>query len=749
MKRILSIIIICFAFVNTYAQTFQGNIYYKKQNGTTEPLPFAQVYYLEKSKLLEADADGTFKLKITEKSTLVATYVGYTRDTVVAMPGMTQADFYLSGENEVAESVITARQPGNTLSKLSSVRTEVITAAGLCKMACCNLAESFENSASVTVGYSDAITGARQIKLLGLSGTYTQMLDENRPVMRGLASPFGLSYIPGQWLESIQIAKGPSSVINGLEAVTGQINMEHRKPTAENPLFVNLYVGNDTKLEANVASSLQLNEKWSTVILGHVSSELATFDHNEDGFRDEPKTIQFNLANRWLYYAPSGVQVRFGIRALSDDRVGGQMNFTKTTDRFTSGLWGSRIQNKGMNGYVKVGVPLNADNSQNVALVADYTYHRFDSFFGLKDYNGKQNSVFLNLLYQNDINDAHKIEFGITGQHDNFDELMGEHFPALSIIGSSDDYKYTIDPSRIENSIGAFGEYTYRLGDKLTFVGGARLDYNNLQGWLFAPRANVKYSMLDNKVILRASGGRGFRSSNIFVDNLGMFSTGRTVKVDDNLDLGEDAWTYGGNITVYMPFGYENNTYLSFDFFRNEFVSQIIVDQERDARYVWLYNLDGKSYTNTYQIDFSVDPVERFNIVATFRYTDAKVTLSGHGLVERPLTSRYKAVLNMQYSTNMSKWIFDFTAQLNGPMKLPNFMDMEYSPVYPVLFAQVTRKFRSVDVYIGGENLTNYRQHDAIIAADRPFSTDFNASAIWGPLMGIKVYAGMRLTLWK
>ena len=188
---------------------------------------------------------------------------------------------------------------------------------------------------------------------------------------------------------------------------------------------------------------------------------------------------------------------------------------------------------------------------------------------------------------------------------------------------------------------------------------------------------------------------------------------------------------------------------MSFDFFRNEFVSQIIVDQERDARYVWLYNLDGKSYTNTYQIDFSVDPVERFNIVATFRYTDAKVTLSGQGLVERPLTSRYKAVLNMQYSTNMSKWIFDFTAQLNGPMKLPNFMDMEYSPVYPVLFAQVTRKFRSVDVYIGGENLTNYRQHDAIIAADRPFSTDFNASAIWGPLMGIKVYAGMRLTLWK
>lgn len=750
MKRIITIIILGFVFVNASAQILKGSIFYKKQNGSTEPLPFAQIYYLEKSKLLEADADGHFELNITERSTLVATYVGYTRDTVIAMPGTTTANFYLSGENEVAESVITARQPGNTLSKLSSVRTEVITAAGLCKMACCNLAESFENSASVTVGYSDAITGARQIKLLGLSGTYTQMLDENRPVMRGLASPFGLSYIPGQWLESIQIAKGPSSVINGLEAITGQINMEHRKPTAENPLFVNLFASNDTKLEANVASSLQINEKWSTVILGHVSSELKSFDHNGDGFRDEPKTMQFNLANRWLYYAPNGTQVRFGFRALSDDRLGGQMEYTNRTDRFNSGLWGSSIQNKGLNGYLKVGVPLNAENSQNVALVADYTYHQFDSYFGMKDYNGKQNSIFINLLYQNDINESHKIEFGLTGQHDKFAEFMGEHYPALSIVASAEDYKYSFDDKgRIENSLGGFGEYTYRVGEKLTLVAGARLDYNDLQGWLFAPRVNLKYAMLDNKIILRGSGGRGFRTANIFVDNLGMFSTGRTIKIDDNLNLGEDAWTYGGNLTIYMPFGYEDNTYLSFDYFRNDFVSQIIVDQERDSKYVWLYNLDGKSYTNTYQVDFSVDPFERFNIVATFRYTDAKVTLAGQGLVERPLTSRYKAVLNMQYSTNMSKWVFDFTAQLNGPMRLPNFMDMDYSPVYPMLFAQVTRKFKGIDIYLGGENLTNYRQKDAIISAEHPFSSQFNASAIWGPLMGIKVYAGMRLTLWK
>ncbi|MCK9625130.1 MAG: TonB-dependent receptor [Bacteroidales bacterium] len=736
MKKILISIIFCFAIIPLFSQNLKGTIYYKKQNGTTEVLPFAQVYYIEEAKLIEADENGSFLIQLKKEATLVATYVGYSKDTVVAKPGMEEIKFYLTGSNEVEQSVVIGRQQGNSLSKLSSIRTEVISAAGICKMACCNLAESFENSASVTVGYSDAITGARQIKLLGLSGIYTQMLDENRPVMRGLASPFGLSYIPGQWLESIQIAKGPSSVVNGLEAITGQINMEHRKPTAEIPLFINLFASNETKAEANVASSLQLNEKWSTVLLGHFSSQLSSYilDHNGDGFRDDPQTTQFNFSNRWLYYGSSGTQVRFGVRALSDDRLGGETSFTKNMEKNTANPWGSNIKNKGINGYLKIGVPLNSENSKNIALITDYTYHNIDSYFGLKDYYGTQSSVFFNLLFQNEVNENHKYTLGYSGQFDNFNEYL---------IDREDN----IESLRRERSMGAFGEYTYQNGEKITIVGGLRLDYNFKYGWLFAPRANIKYSFTE-KMIMRFSAGRGFRAANVFVDNLGMMSTGRHIKIEQNLDI-EDAWTVGGNFTVYLPFGYEDKSYISFDYFRNDFNKQVIVDQERDLKYVWIYNLDGKSYTNTYQMDFSVDPIERFNIIATFRYTNAMVTLANQGLVERPMTSKYKAVLNMQYATAMSKWTFDFTAQLNGPMKLPYFMEDEYSPVYPMLFTQVTRKFKGLDVYVGGENLTNYRQKNAILSADNPYSDDFNASIIWGPLMGIKIYAGLRFTLWK
>jgi hypothetical protein len=766
MKKIL---ILSFLFLSAFpvlGQTFHGYVYYQKPNGSTEPLPFAQVYHMEREKLIETDENGEFTLKLNARATLIATYVGYTRDTVVVEPGTTEAKFYLSGENDLSESKVTAQQ--STMPKLKSVKTEVITAAGLCKMACCALAESFENSASVTVGYSDAVTGARQIKLLGLSGTYTQMLDENRPVMRGIASPFGMSFVPGQWLESIQIAKGPSSVINGLEAITGQINMEHRKPTDETPLFVQLYGSSDAMFEANVASAIQFNEKWSMINMAHVGGTAYKMDHNQDGFRDEPQDLQLNFTSRWLYYAPSGMQIRFGGRFLYDDRLGGQMDATKDNAyNLQNKIWGSRIQNRGADGYVKIGVPLNEENSANIALVTDFNHHEFDSFFGMRDYNARQNSAFANLIYQNAINEYHRIEFGATWQFDDIRQGYGINYQGMYGVLSPTGKDPWFDYSRKEHAISAFGEYNLTVDEVFTFVGGVNLQYSTLHGLLFAPRANVRWSPAD-WLTLRALGGRGYRTANIFTDNLGIFSTGRSFLISDKLDLLEDAWTWGGNVTFYLPFGAEDtDTYLSFDYFHNDFNKQVIVDPEMINNTICIYNLNGKSFTNTYQVDFSVNPLERFNITATFRYTDAKVTLSNPGLVERPMTSRFKGVLNMQYATAMNKWTFDFTAQINGPMRLYNYAaaiwGMETSPVYPMFYAQVTRKFKGFDVYVGCENILGYRQHHAIIGADNPFGIGdttgyanpnilpqtFDASCVWGPLMGRKIYIGLRYTLWK
>lgn len=677
-------------------------------------------------------------------------------------------------------AVFVSRQAGNYLSKGKEIRTEVISAAGLCKMACCNLAESFENSASVTVGYSDAVTGARQIRLLGLSGVYTQMLDETRPVMRGLSAPFGLSYVPGQWLESIQIAKGSSSVINGVECMTGQINMEHRKPTDEKPLFLNAAVMSDTKMDFNIASSLQMGYKWSTVILGHVSGNIASHDMNHDGFLDDPKMLQFNLSNRWLYQADNGVQVRFGVRALQDKRIGGQVLtdgngkkvlYDKDTFSMTpadkTDPWGSDILNRSINGYLKVGVPLNESNSQNIAFIADYSYQDMDSYFGATKYLAGQHSAFGNLLYQNEINESHKFTVGLNGTFDRYDEDFRR------IVAAAPE-QAKAGFTNLANA-GLFGEYTFHAGDKFSAIAGLRGDWFVHDGFKVSPRVTLKYMPID-EIVIRANGGRGLRYSTPLVDNIGVFSTGKEFTGDYDRHILEDAWTFGGNITYYMPFGASSNTYLSFDYFRTQFAQQMVVDYERDPAKIDFYALDGKrSFTDNFQLDFSVDPVERFNITATFRYTNAKIEFAGRGVpVEKPMTSRFKGVLNLQYATNLNKWIFDFTASVNGSCRVYDFMWKDSkgnvlvdgkgkplykngrTPVYPLLYAQVTRRFKGWDVYIGAENLTNFRQKDVVLGSLKdadgfvdPRQASFDASCIWGPLMGIKAHIGFRFTLWK
>ncbi len=617
-------------------------------------------------------------------------------------------------------------------------------------MACCNLAESFENSASVTVGYSDAVTGARQIRLLGQSGIYVQMLDENRPVMRGLASPWGLNYVPSQWLESIQIAKGVTSVINGVESMTGQINMEHRKPTDEIPLYIQASLMNDSKADVNVASSLQLDEmgKWSTAILAHADANFMNMDHNGDGFVDDPRGAMFSLANRWLYYAPSGLQVRFGLSYVNDDKHGGQLMKDVRP-------WTADIYNKDLNGYVKVGVPLNEDNSRNIALVTDLNYVNLNSSYGFNGYLGQQNSMFVNLLYQDQQLEAHHLTLGLSNMLDIYKEQCTldtfSHDSAFGMLPRSESL------SSFLNDLGAFAEYTFHAEDKFSAIVSLRGDWYTGQGVHMSPRLTLKW-MPAEQLVFRANGGRGLRYSTPLIDNIGVMSSLKNVRGDFMAHPLEDAWTFGGNATWYLPFDESKKTYISLDYFGTRFSEQMLVDYTASDIYFYtLSSIDGgRSRTDNLQLDFASEPFRGFTVSLTGRYTDARQTLKNQDSDIKPMTSRYKAVLNLQYATNLNKWIFDFTASLNGPCRVWDFMRGldplyadGYSPMYPLLYAQVTKRFKGFDIYLGGENLTNFTQHNPIIGWEDPWRVGFDASCIWGPLMGTRVYAGIRITIWK
>lgn len=681
----------------------------------------------------------------------------------------------------------------NSISRGKTLRTELISASGLQKMACCNLAESFENSASVTVGYSDAVTGARQIRLLGLSGTYTQMLDENRPVMRGITAPYGLSYVPGPWLESIQIAKGSPSVINGLESMTGQINLEHKKPTEEKPLFIQASMMSDTKADFNATSAWQLSPTVYTILLGHVSGNFKTYDMNDDGFRDDPKMLQFNVANRWLYYTPE-LQVRWGVKAVRDHRQGGMDGYDKSgmeprwaSDEFileptegnsfakylSESPWGTDITNSLLNAYLKVGKPLREDGSSSIAAIADWSWQKSDSWFGASSYLASQQSGFINLLYRNMLNESHDFTVGLSGTFDHIDEAVAKLDYGL---WSGENWNGQRPYSGIADHFfgGAYGEYTFHAGDIFTSIVGVSADWYKGSGFKLAPRVTLKYSPTE-WFVARANGGRGLRYADPVADNIGVMSTHSRLQGNCMERLLEDSWTFGGNLTFYMPLGVDpSKTYVGFDYFRTQFARQLMVDYEvpgtdvNGGRDIWFFDSDGRRlYSDNWQVDFNVEPFDRFTVALTGRYTNARQENYGGELVEKPMLSCFKGVLNLQYKTNLSRWIFDFTASVNGSARVYDFMkdlkddggELLYpdgrTPVYPLLYAQITRRFRGFDIYAGVENITNFTQMHVLVG-DRnaagewtPWTPGFDASCVWGPIMGRRINLGVRLTLWR
>ena len=758
------------------AQDLRGVV----RDAENQPLVGASVYWAGTTIGASTDAQGAFLLhRVKGYDKLVASYLGFVNDTLDVKNGVDKVAFALRSEGVALEGVVVeGNLSGNFVKRDGIVKGEMISFAGLCKMACCNLAESFENSASVTVGYSDAISGARQIKMLGLAGTYTQILDENRPIMRGLSAPYGLSYTPGMWLNSIQVSKGVASVTAGHEAITGQINLEHRKPTDSERLFVNLYLDDELRPEANVSTAFPVSrdKKLSSVILLHGSgdTDVRKMDHNHDGFRDLPRSAQFNVANKWLYAADNGTQVRWGWKFVQESRLGGMLDYRNTDamreamfrdwDWQTEGtrmpLYGSHIRNRNANGYFKVGMPVGPsvydeaeqdEMRSNLAFVADFDHFDEEAYFGLNDYSGNQNSLALNLMYNHYFTYRSSLNVGVQAHLDYYRETLGNDTPWL---GSDRAYDF----GREEEEVGAYAEYTYAVRDKFSVVAGLRGDYNAFYDRFFlTPRGHVKWNVTPSTT-LRASAGLGYRSTNVITDNIGMLATGRELVIPalGDLDRLEKALTLGGSLT--QTFGLVNpgDATLSFDYFRTQFCNSVVVDQEYDAQTIRVYDSDGRSFTDTYQIDFSWTPVERLDIFATFRYTDSRMTIDRPdgttARVERPLVSEYKTLLNIQYATKFRRWVFDATAQLNGPARIPtqtgDLDDSYYSPRYPMFFAQVSRKVGKFDIYAGCENIADYRQKDPILNAQDPYDYKFNSMNVWGPLMGRKFYVGLRFNLY-
>jgi outer membrane receptor for ferrienterochelin and colicins len=750
MKNVLYIIFLL-PFLMSSQDKINGMIMEANEKQQRIGLAGANVYWLDSSVGVVTDIDGNFALDYKKEYTkLIISYVGFKTDTLTITRPKIMINHWLLPTSELDEVTVTSRKQATRKSYLQATNTFTVSSDELLKAACCNLSESFETNPSIDVNFADAVTGTRQIKMLGLTSPYILIATENIPSIRGASQAFGLSFIPGTWVESIQITKGAGSVVNGYESIAGQINAELVKPSTDDKLFINLYGASSDRMELNTHINTKVSDRWHTGLYLHGNTHNSEHDVNHDGFLDMPKYNQINVMNRWQYTnAEKGFVSFINFKFLNDEKQTGELDFNPDTDKLTTNAWGSEINTKRYEisaklGYVNPEIPW-----QSIGTQVAFSSHKQESYFGLNAYDILHNSLYSNAIYNSIISDSrHKIKTGISYTYDHFDEFANA--PNLD-----SDYE------RTETSVGAFFEYNYDNLDKLNLTAGIRIDTHNLLGTFVTPRLHMRYTPW-GKSALRASFGRGKRSANIFAENQAMFATSRSINITNSsgkvygLDP-EIAWNYGVSfLQGFNIFGRKAD--ITLDYYKTDFKNQVVIDYENPQE-VNFYNLEGASYANSFQTELSYNVFEHFNLRLAHKYYEVK-TQYNSGKLEKPLVPTHRLFANASYETHVHRvgqgqWKFDATFNWLGSQRFSSttanpapYQLPERTPTISTLNAQITHVFsEKFEVYLGGENITNVRQNNPILAADDPFGSNFDTTFVYGPIFGSMYYTGIRFKI--
>jgi outer membrane receptor for ferrienterochelin and colicin len=730
LKKTIIFIILTLPIFSFAQQKISGRV--MEIVGTKEvSIPGASVYLIESQQGIFTDSAGFFTLETSQKLpiNIAISFPGYYSDTIL-VNSFSPVKTYLKKSVELKEVEVAAKKEAISISTINPLNSEKITQRELLKAACCNISEAFETNPSVTVDYKDAVTGIKEIQLLGLGGIYAQMLSENIPEMRGLAGIYGLTYIPGPWIESIQLTKGAGSVLNGYESTTGQINVEYKKPNSdETPRFyLNLFGEESGGAEANLFYKRRINNQWSSILMLHGRSMQNEMDRNDDNFMDSPKNKNFNIYSRWQYHSNKKLEGQVSLKFLTDDVKGGQVNEIPVANRYSTNVKTYRAEVNGKLGFVFPEKP-----AKSIGNIFQFTLHDMKSNFGPKVYDGREGSFYYQGIYQNVLsNNNQEYKLGVSYRYDRLEQ----NFPGLPKVME-------------ENIPGVFLEYTYKYFEKLTVVAGVREDLQENNKLVFTPRLHAKYNFTEN-LIFRMSGGRSYRKPFLMADNLSVLASSRQIVFKEDI-LAERAWNYGTNLTLRGKLGHREYS-LSADAYRTEFSDQLVVDAYSDSSKISFYNLNGSSYSNSFQITLNAEIIERLDLRLGYKMEDVRSTFNGK-LEQKPLISKDRYLATLSYRTSNEHWKFDYTIVYEGKKKLQNvFFDAEngnnnFSPSFTLMNFQITKVFRKFELYGGTENLTDFRQLHPIIHPENPLGNSFDATNIWGPIQGRRIYLGFRMSI--
>ena len=643
--------------------------------------------------------------------------------------------------NDLMEVVILKKK--KSISQLYNISSNVINVdkEELLKSACCNISESFETNPHIETNFTNSIIGIKQISLFGLKSPYILISEEDLPSIRAGTQVIGLNYIPGTWVESIQINKGTSNVENGYESLTGEINVKLKKPKDDDPFFLNIFRGYKGRNELNIQFSEKLSNKLYSSLFVHGSNRQKKVDKNLDSFLDKPTSSQFNILNRWQFESTdNSFSAMLTLNGFKDRKKIGQIS-PKNIGKSEEKIWNGSINTNQLKSNFILNYNFLDRPYNNLTFQLFNSFLDYNSFYGFRKYDFKLNTNYLKIYFKSIIqNTMNKIKVGINLVEDDFDESLTKK-------------KY----DRSEKSIGGFFEYNYDNLDDFSFNGGVRIDNHNRLNTFITPKFNLKYK-INSKSILKLSYGRGKRLSSIFLENLNIFVSNRKIKIlrKNNLSYGlkpELADNFGINFNYNFRLN-KKNAFLTFDFYRTQFKNQIIADYEIPNE-ISFYNSDGKSFSNSYLIEFVYDPIKNLELTLAYKYNDVKFNYLS-GLKRKALNPEDRIFINLNYNykdLNIDRdiWRFNFSLHAIGKQRIPenlNSLNGFESKKYMLLNFQLTKIFnKNFELYLGFENLANYLQKNPIIDSNNPFGSNFDSSLIYAPIVGAMNYFGLRYNL--
>lgn len=733
-----SLFILLLAGSSNAQEVIKGTVF-GIEEGVRSPVNGASVQWINTTTGTITNSEGKFELAITNISEkiIIISMMGFNSDTVSANTSKELLiELRLVSTSEI---LVEDDNSSNTISK-DVVKTEVLSQNEFKKASCCDLSGCFGSNSSVEVAVTDIVTNTKEMQILGLDGSYTQILMDGIPNMSGLTSKYGLNSIPGTLINKINISKGANSVLQGYESISGIINIELKDFNSSEKFLLNGYMNNTLERHVNTNYAGKW-DKWSTIFSGHTAQESMRLDENGDGFMDAPLVTRYMGYNKWSF-EDDDEEVSFdaAVQYVNEKRIGGQKGFSKD-DMGSNSIYGQTVDLNSFKVYSKFGKTL--ENNDQVKGFFSYDVYDDLSYYGITRYNAKQKSLYANVFYETELFTDNMLKGGLSYRHELIDEDINfTHATSKSYAGIY---------NKKESVPGAFLENVFTgLNRKLMVISGVRLDYHNKYDAIVTPRFLAKYEFTP-ETILRASFGTGFRTINLFNEYSNLFSSGRDIIIGEELNP-EKVVNFGVNLVQYVTIG-DVHADVVVDYYKTNFINKIIPDYNSNSSRVTFENLHGSAGSDVFQVETNIRPFANLDIKNSYKYNTVKY--SQNGIEEdAPFIAKHKILSNVSYSFDENKWGANVSMNWFGKQTLPDTKSnpIEYqqpseSEPFAVFNAQINKNFESFEFYAGLENIFDYKQANPIVSANNPFGQYFDTSFIWGPVKGREIYAGFRFKI--